>query len=90
MLAELTVCFETNFVDASQRKRDKYQDLLETSTANGYTTTLITLEVGSRGFEQLLRHFPYSKGGKLNLLRAVSREAILQTHKIWTARNNIN
>ena len=96
VLAELTVCFETNFVDASQRKRDKYQDLLETCTANGYTTTLIMLEVGSRGFmniggfEQLLRHFPYSKGGKLNLLRAVSRVAILRTHKIWTARNNIN
>ena len=30
VLVELTVCFETNFVDASQRKQNKYQDLLET------------------------------------------------------------
>ena len=69
VLAELTVGFETNFVDASLKKRDKYQYLLETCTAKSYTTNLILLEVGSRGsinirgFEQ---HFPFSKGGKLN------------------------
>ena len=50
VLAELTVCFETNFEDASQRKTSKYQDLLETCRANGYTIHLFTLEVGSRGF----------------------------------------
>ena len=76
VLAELTVCFETNYVDASQRKTNKYQDLLETCTANGYTTTLV---MGSRGFanvagfEQLLMVFPISKGGKLKLLTAICR-----------------
>ena len=94
--SELTVCFETNFVDASQRKTNKYQDLLETCTANGYTTSLVTLEVGSRGFgnvagfEQLLKVFPISKGGKLKLLREICTEAILQSHWIWTARNKVN
>ena len=44
VLAELAVCFETNFVDASQRKTNKYQDLLETCMANGYTTSLVTLD----------------------------------------------
>ena len=96
VLAELTICFETNFVDASQRKTAKYQDLLETCTANGYTTNLVTVEVGSRGFinmsgfQRLFRHFALSKQEKLNLLRAVSREAILQSHMIWTARNKVN
>ena len=53
VLADLTVCFETNFEDSSQGKRSKYQDLLESCTANGYQTDLITLEVGSRGFLNL-------------------------------------
>ena len=83
-------------MDASQRKTNKYQDLLETCTANGYTTSLVTLEVGSRGFvnvtgfEQLLKIFPISKGGKLKLLRAICREAILQSHQIWTTRNKVS
>ena len=50
ILVELTVCFETNFVDASARKVEKYQDLLEACTASGYSTSIVTLEVGSRGF----------------------------------------
>ena len=47
ILVELTVCFETIFVDASLSKAEKYQDLLEACTANGYSTSLVTLEVGS-------------------------------------------
>ena len=35
VLAELTVCFETNFADTHQRKSAKYYDLLETCIANG-------------------------------------------------------
>ena len=53
MLAELTVCFEANFEDASQRKIGKFQDLLEMCKANGYTTHLFTLKVGSSGFVNL-------------------------------------
>ena len=96
VLAELTVCFEMNFVDASQRKTNKYQDLLDTCTANGYNTKLVTLEVGSRGFinisgfQQLFKLFALSKREQLNLFRAVGREAILQSHRIWTARNKVD
>ena len=53
VLAELTVCFETNFKDALQRKRSRYQDLLELCTANEHQTEVITLEVGSRRFLNL-------------------------------------
>ena len=96
VLAELTICFETNFVNAHQRKSAKYHDLLESCLANSYNTTLITLEVGSRGFinisgfKALLEHFSYSKGESISLLRAVGREAILRSHRIWTARNKVN
>ena len=96
VLAELTVCFETNFEDASQRKRSKYQDLLESCTANGYQTDLITLEVGSRGFLNLAGFKKLSKVGKFTrkeeqqLLREVTRQAILGSHRIWTLRNKTN
>ena len=96
VLAELTVCFETNFVDAAQRKKCKYQDLMETCTAGGYTTHLITLEVGSRGFlnlsgfQELLQFFPFTRKDTLSLLKSVAREAIFQSHKIWTSRNKVN
>ena len=38
ILAELTVCFETNFVDACQRKTVKYQDLVEACKSTGFST----------------------------------------------------
>ena len=50
---ELTVSFETNFIDPSQWKTNKYQDLVETCRSNGFSTALITLEVGSGGFLNL-------------------------------------
>lgn len=96
VLAELTVCFETNFEDASRRKTTKYQDLLETCRASGYTTHFITLEVGSRGFincsgfKRLLKLFSFSRKDALSLLRSIAREAILQSHKVWTSRNRMD
>ena len=52
-LAELTVCFETNFDEAARRKSAKYFDLVEQAQAKGYDTKLITIEVGSRGVPHL-------------------------------------
>ena len=82
-------------MNAHQRKSAKYNDLLESSSANSYNTTLITLEVRSRGFINIcgfkahLEHFSYSKWESISLLRAAGREAILQSHGIWTARNKL-
>ncbi len=53
ILVELTVCFETNFAQAHNRKSDKYQDLVDAAEANGFDMALITLEAGSRGFLNL-------------------------------------
>ena len=46
---ELTVCFETNFVNAAARKTTKYTDLVRQARSNGYRVTLLTLQVGARG-----------------------------------------
>ena len=48
-IAELTVCFESNFSEAAQQKAAKYTDLMEQAEQNGYSTTLLTLQMGSRG-----------------------------------------
>ena len=45
-LAELTVCFETSFEEARERKEAKFSELVSATERAGYTTTLITLEVG--------------------------------------------
>ena len=38
-----------NFEDAALRKSAKYLDLADQAELNGYHTTLLTLQVGSRG-----------------------------------------
>jgi len=49
-LVELTVPFETELEEASQLKATKYADLVASCRDNGYTTTLTTIQVCSRGF----------------------------------------
>ena len=53
LLIELTICFETSFDGAAERKRAKYEELQQRSRNSGYRTSLITLEVGSRGIIHL-------------------------------------
>ena len=48
-LVELTVCFETSYEAAMTRKEDRYHDLIAEMLKAEYTSTLITVEVGSRG-----------------------------------------
>ena len=92
-LVELTVCYETNYVQAQTRKSDKYQDLVDTGEANGFVMEVITLEVGSRGFLNLQRFMALipilartTHRVTCNSLKTICRVAILESHKIWTAR----
>jgi len=50
ILIELTVPCEDNIVDAEFRKKNKYGDLVESCRLAGWETTLMTVEVGARGF----------------------------------------
>ena len=66
-LFELTVCFETGFDDAARRKTMRYSELASDARAHGYCTTIIPIQIGSRGvveesgledFKKCLKHVP--------------------------------
>ena len=92
-LAELTVCFESNFEDAEIRKTAKYTDLIDQATNNGYNTTLLALQVGSRGiphyrsFSKLASVLHMSTRDFTNLLQRVAKAAISGSFTIWCSRN---
>lgn len=66
-LIELTICFETSYDNAAERKAVKYQDIVERAREKGYRGHLVTLQVGSRGlidiesFNRLQPHFNIPK-----------------------------
>jgi hypothetical protein len=94
IIVELTVCFETNFKDAQQRKETKYTELIEEVKENDFAVDFITLEVGSRGFVNYdgfrrLRDVVGASPKELSdLLLSTSRTAIKGTFQIWTCRNH--
>ena len=96
IILELTVCFETNFQDAKQRKVVKYSELVEEFEDRDFVVDLITLEVGSRGFVDYdgfcqLRDSVGASQKELNyLLLSVSLSAIKGSFQIWTCCNHVN
>ena len=96
ILVELTVCYETNYIQAQTRKLGKYQDLVDEGSANGYTMRIITLEVGSRGFlnmEGFKSLISILTGATRRvtwqLLKSICRTTILQSHRLWVSRNTV-
>jgi len=49
ILLELTVPWEERVEEAQERKRAKYQELVEDCRKNGWRTRCMHVEVGSRG-----------------------------------------
>ena len=45
----MTVCFDSSFAEMAKRKAAKYDDLVKHLQTSGYSASLITQEVGSRG-----------------------------------------
>ena len=92
-VVELTICFETSFENAAERKTIKYADIIARAQESGYNATLITLEVGSRGiisidgFTQLSKELNIPQRHLTNLLVRLSRVAIVESFKIWCKRN---
>ena len=59
LIIELTVCFETNYADAQERK---YLSLEEEMQRKGYYANIVPIQVGSRGMvevEDFQRLQPY-------------------------------
>lgn len=94
LLIELTISFETSFDSAAERKRAKYEDLQQRAQRTGYHTTIITLEVGSRGiinypgFLSLKKEFRIRDRDFTTMLQSISMETITQSHRIWCQRNH--
>ena len=94
ILVELTVCFETSYEAAIMRKEDQYHDLIAETRKAGYTSTLITVEMGSRGlpsmfgFQRLRDILKLRRPEFHKLLLNTSQQAILGSYKIWCSRNN--
>ena len=89
LLVELTVCFETMFVDAAERKRAKYEELKQRAATAGYWT----LEVWSRGIVNnnglaSLRSQIAMRERHLGLLlQSLSQEVVEQSYQIWYKRH---
>ena len=81
-ILELTIPFETTLNDASERKETRYEELVHSAQQAGYTTALITIEVGARGvlhiagFQMLKHKLLLTKTEFSFLLYQVSQKAI--------------
>ena len=91
-LMEFTVPFETNMAAAAARKALRYEDL-RVACSRTHHTTVITLEVGSRGYlgmeglqelYQLLR--PKAKDRRAFEVD-ITRHVIAASYDIWCKRN---
>ena len=93
IMIELTVPFESCLEEAMKRKEAKYMELVEKWRSTGEDATLITLEVGSRGFihktgfEKLKRLTKTTANQLKQLTVKCVREAIVSSNKIFCSRN---
>ena len=91
-LVELTICFETSFDGAAERKQAKYVELQQRAQDKGFKATF-TVEVGSRGiinnpgFTKLKKEL-LSEREVSTMVKDISIETIMQSHQIWCQRNN--
>ena len=92
-ILELTIPFETTLNDAAERKETRYKELVQSAQQAGYTTALITIEVGARGvphmagFQMLKHELLLTKNEFSLLLHQIAQEAIEGSFRIWGSRN---
>ena len=92
-MVELTVCFETLFNEAAERKTIKYEDIKQRVESAGYNVVLLTLEVGSRGiiniegFKHLKEELNITRHDFSTVLSKLSCLVIQESFKIWCKRN---
>ena len=94
-IAELTIAFKTCFAAAAERKRIKYDSVVQRARDAGYSVTFLPLEVGLRGIVNLqsfaslkekvgIPQHPFSA-----MLLRVAVNAIKGSHRIWCTRNRL-
>ena len=94
-LIEPTVPFDTNVEEAKRRKEDKYENLWQECAQKKKNTSLITVEVGSRGFlePETLRHLyeicnrRIEAGIKRKFEEDLCKAAIKGSYEVWCKRN---
>ena len=92
-LFELTISYKSLVSDARERKRAKYQDMVETDRAAEYKTELITVKVGSRRmlgdshFDNIRAAIDTSWKEMGDLCLQVIRTTILVSFRVWGSRN---
>lgn len=92
-LFELTISFESLVADSQHHKQANNQDLVEAGRAAGYTTELITIEVGSWGMLstsdlcELTSALNHSQKDTANLYSAVIHATLLGSFRISCYRN---
>ena len=84
-LIELTVCLESCFDDAKQRKEDRYADLLHALRRAQYKACLVMQEVGSRGLLKEQLHLDTKTFQ--SMLIQISSVAGAASFKVWCTRN---
>ena len=90
-IIELTVPFEENFDWAHQRKLEKYEDLREICTRNGWTTTIFPVEVGCRGFianstSAFISNLGFSPSDRRKYIDQIQDKALSASAWIWQTR----
>ena len=94
LIIELTVCYETGFEDAADRKMRRCADLVEEVGKHGYRCQTILLQVGSRGviheeglnkFRCRLKPVPNKEWKKF--LIALTIAVIEEPHHMWSNCN---
>lgn len=97
-LLELTVCHESNFVEAHQRKVTRYLDLEEEIRRSHFRVKTVPIQVGCRGFVDISSFEgikeTISNNAKIatwrKFLRDVAIVTIRGSYRIWISRNYRN
>ena len=91
ILLELTVPWEERIEEAHERKRSKYQELVEDCQSRSWKTWCLPVEVGARGFAgqslwRSLRTLGVIGATRRKLITEVCREAEMSSQWIWRKR----
>ena len=92
VLIELTVPYESRIEQAHIYKREKYTDLVNELSRQGYKAKVFAVEVGARGFVgksvyQLLCQLNISSKTRKQAMKRLSEVAEKSSHWIWIRRN---